>query len=250
MYTTVIDLKETMYTDQTGKCPYLSSREYQYVMVGIHVEANYIFQEPMKNKTAKQNVEAYQRIFARMNACVLSTKKHILDNKISAEYKEAITNNNINYQLAPADNHRRNIAECAIQTAKAHFISVLAGVHTSFPMHLWCRLLKGAKLQLNHLRQSNVCPKISASAHVHGPINFMHHPFAPLGCPVLARKSQETEAVGVTMQLTLGILGRPWNTMTVSPYTTKQQEQKVYETSYFSNTNTSPHPLSPKKTQL
>ena len=39
----IVDLKETIYTDQTGKFPYLSSKGNRYVMVGIHVDANYIF---------------------------------------------------------------------------------------------------------------------------------------------------------------------------------------------------------------
>ena len=50
MYTTIIDLKETMYTDQTGKFPYLSSQGNRYVMVGVHVDATYIFQERIKTK--------------------------------------------------------------------------------------------------------------------------------------------------------------------------------------------------------
>jgi hypothetical protein len=37
---------------------------------------------------------------------------------------------------------------------------------------------------VNLLRQSNVAPKISAFAHVHGQHDYMKKPFAPIGCAV------------------------------------------------------------------
>ena len=90
MFTKVIDLKETMYSDQTGKFPYLSSKGNRYIMVAYHTDANYIFQEPMKNRTEMQMIASYQRIMDRMNAAGMTTSKHILDNEISAEFKLAI----------------------------------------------------------------------------------------------------------------------------------------------------------------
>ena len=47
----MVDLKETIYTDQTGKFPYVSSKGNCYIMVAVHVNANAIYVEPMKNKT-------------------------------------------------------------------------------------------------------------------------------------------------------------------------------------------------------
>jgi hypothetical protein len=66
---------------------------------------------------------------------------HILDNEFSAEFKERIQLNNMQYQLVPPNNHRRNIAEKAIQVSKAYFISILCGADKAFPLHLWDRLL-------------------------------------------------------------------------------------------------------------
>ena len=86
MFINIVDLKEVMYTDQTGKFPYLSSKGNGYVMVGYHIDANYIFQEPMKNRTERQMIATYQRIGTRMQEGRLSIKKHILDNEISKEY--------------------------------------------------------------------------------------------------------------------------------------------------------------------
>ena len=124
-------------------------------------------------------IATYQRIFHRIKEGGLSVEKHILDNKISNNYKEAIKANNVDYELVPPANHQRNVVERAIQTAKNYFIGVLAGLHESCLMHLWCRLLFPAELQLNLLCQSNVTPNISAYAHIHGPHNFTKKPFAP-----------------------------------------------------------------------
>jgi hypothetical protein len=83
------------------------------------------------------------------------------------------------YQLAHAYDHRNNLAKRAIQTFKAHFISVLNGTDESFPPHFWCRLIPQTVLTLNMLRRSRINPKLSA-------------PLAPMGTKVIVyeRKKQ------------------------------------------------------------
>ncbi len=93
--------------------------------------------------------------------------------------------------MVPPGNHRCNQAERAIQTFKAHFISILAGVDDKFPLSLWCHLLEPMELTLNLLRQLKVAPKISAFAHVHGPHDYMKKPLAPLGCTIQAHVKPE-----------------------------------------------------------
>jgi hypothetical protein len=78
-----------------------------------------------------------------------------------------------------------------IQTFKAHFILILAGVKDKFPLSLWCHLLEPTKLTLNLLRQLNVAPKISAYAHVHGPHDYTKKPFTTLGCAIQAHVKPE-----------------------------------------------------------
>ena len=92
---------------------------------------------------------------------------------------------NMTCQLVPPDNHRRNIAERAIQTWKDHFISVLSGTAATFPRHLWCQVIPQAERQLLLLRQSNVFPKISAYAHVYGAHEYNAAPFVPIGMKYL-----------------------------------------------------------------
>ncbi len=84
------DLSETIHTDQTGGFPYTSQRGNRYIMVAIHLDANYIYNEPMKNRTEGEMMKVYQRIINRMRAAGLGMKKHILDNEASKAVKDKI----------------------------------------------------------------------------------------------------------------------------------------------------------------
>ena len=108
----------------------------------------------------------------------------MLDNECSEDFKEAIRDNQMTYELVPPDDHRRNTAERAIQTAKSHIISVLCGCDPNFPRHLWDLLLPQMEIQLNLLRQSRTAPNVSAYAHHYGAYDFNAHPLAPLGTAV------------------------------------------------------------------
>jgi hypothetical protein len=46
----VYKLLDAIHTDQTGAFLITSQQGYQYIMVGIHLDANYIFCELMKNR--------------------------------------------------------------------------------------------------------------------------------------------------------------------------------------------------------
>ena len=78
--------------------------------------------------------------------------------------------------------HQQNLAEVAIKTFKEHFIATLAGLPTSFPIHLWWELLSHAELTLNILCLSYAQPNVSAQAYLFGPFDFDHTPLAPIGC--------------------------------------------------------------------
>ena len=186
VYLIVFDAtKKTMYSDQTGKFPITSARGNKYIMVAVELDGNYIDGEPLQSRSAKALTKAYQAIFQRWKATgVICPNWHILDNEAPAELKQAIRENKCRVELTPADQHRRNAAERAIQTFKGHFISVLAGVDNSFPINQWDELLPQTILTLNLLRQSNVAPNISAYAYHHGSFDYNRMPIAPMGCAV------------------------------------------------------------------
>jgi hypothetical protein len=194
VYIKVHNATETMHTDQTGRFPATSSKGNQYIMVLVEVDGNFIDAEPMKNKSEGAMIKAYKALWDRLTSSgTVKPKTHILDNEASAEFKREIQKN-CAIQLVPPDNHRRNLAERAIQTFKNHFKSVLAGVDDTFPMRLWDRLLPQTILTLNLLRQSNAAPTISAWQYVHGHFDYNKMPLAPMGCAVQIHQGSERRA--------------------------------------------------------
>ncbi len=127
IYIKIHNAHETMHSDQTGRFPATSSRGNQYVMIIVEVDGNYIDAEPMKNRSEGAMIKAYQALWTRLTGSgTIKPKTHILDNEASTEYKREIQKN-CTIQLVPPDNHRRNLAERAIQTFKSHFKAILAG---------------------------------------------------------------------------------------------------------------------------
>ena len=95
-----------------------------------------ILAEPMRNCTPGSMIQAYQRIYSRLQYIKLKLTIHILDNECSADFKGAIEGNQMKYQHIPPNDHCRNAAEKAIQVFKDHFVAVLCGTDKRFPMHL------------------------------------------------------------------------------------------------------------------
>jgi hypothetical protein len=89
-------------------------------------------------------------------------------------------------QIDSSRHHMCNLAERGIQMFKHHVISTLSRVANKSPLSIWCHLLGPAEHTVNLLCQSNVAPKISTYAHVHGQHDYMRKPFAPLRWAVQA----------------------------------------------------------------
>ena len=62
VYFYVWDMSETIYSDDTGAFPYILQFGKKIIMVAVHMDANYIFAETMKNKTDSERIHAYQKI--------------------------------------------------------------------------------------------------------------------------------------------------------------------------------------------
>jgi hypothetical protein len=60
IFVMVYELLDTVHTDQTSVFPITSQQGCQYIMMGIHLDANYIFCELMKNQTEGKMIMAYQ----------------------------------------------------------------------------------------------------------------------------------------------------------------------------------------------
>ncbi len=138
IFIVVYKLLDTVHTDQTGAFPIMSQQGYRYIMVGIHLDASYIFCELMKNQTEGKMITAYQKMVDRMKLLALRLKHHHLDKKCLAAFKACIAKNRMTHKLVPPNCHHCNIAKWAIQMFKNHFVSILRGVDDRFPLSLWC----------------------------------------------------------------------------------------------------------------
>jgi hypothetical protein len=120
----------------------------------------------------------------------------MMDNKASTAVKEFLQKEKNGYQLVPPHIHRRNEAERAIHSFKAHFITKLSTVDYHFPtiMHLWCCLIHQATITLNLLRNSRLNKKLPACAQVFRPFNYSTTPLAPPGTRIVAHEKPKQRA--------------------------------------------------------
>lgn len=188
IYAAVVDRSPSrrIATDQTGRFPLPSSSGNQYIFVLYDYDSNLINAVLIANRKAMTIVQAFKQLYNKLIQAGCRPKLYRLDNECSNILKEFLTEQEIDYQLAPPGIHFRNAAERAIQTFKDHFITGLCSTDPNFPMHLWCQLLPQALLTLNLLRDSRINPKISAYAQIHGPYDFKVHPLAPPGTHVIS----------------------------------------------------------------
>ena len=78
-------------------------------------------------------IKARRRGLIIMKQQGITPVHQVLDNKITQTYKDEIRDLGMLYQLVPPDDHRRNIAERAIQTWRNHFSEFSAERPPRFP---------------------------------------------------------------------------------------------------------------------
>ena len=191
----VVEISGQVYTDQTGRFPIPSTSGAVYLMILYDYDSNAIRAEPMKSREASEMAQAYQRHHDYLTKRGLRPKLQILDNEISKTFADLLDALEVDYQLAPPHSHRRNAAERAIRTFKAHFIAILCGVDPEFPLYLWDRLLPQAMLTLNLLRTSRINPRLSAEEQLNGIFDFNRTPIGPLGTRVVVHEMPDTRVL-------------------------------------------------------
>jgi hypothetical protein len=188
VYTDCRSITGNIGSDQTGRFVVPSTSGNNYLFILYDYDSNSIHAEPIPNRKKESIKAAYEKILRLLQRHGLHPQLHRLDNEASQLLKEFITDEQIEFQLTPANLHRRNWAERAIQTFKNHFISGLCTTHPDFPLNLWDKLLPQAVLTLNLLRPSRINPRLSAHSQIHGHFNFDKTPLAPPGIKVLAHE--------------------------------------------------------------
>jgi hypothetical protein len=110
-------------------------------MILVEVDQNIIISELTQSRTAEKLTNTYQALIKQLKRRGIVPKKHILDNECSQELKDAIIENNMEYELVPKGQHWCNIVERRIKTWKLHTIRVFSGFPTAAPSFLWGEML-------------------------------------------------------------------------------------------------------------
>ena len=125
-----------MYMDQTRNFPVVLNQGNGYIMVLYKTDANLVLIKLMKTRSSSKMCWAYNKVMMCLTNWGIKVAKHILNNKASDNYLQAIKQNGIEYEKIPPNIHQRNMAEKAISMFKDHFQAIMAGVNDTFPMHL------------------------------------------------------------------------------------------------------------------
>jgi hypothetical protein len=62
------DVRETIFSDQTGQFPTKSKSGNKYIMVMVEIDSNAILVEPMKSRKDAEMIRAYDKLVKRLNA--------------------------------------------------------------------------------------------------------------------------------------------------------------------------------------
>jgi len=62
VYTKTYRVRETMFSDQTGRFPTRSQRGNKYIMVMVEIDSNAILVEPMKSRKDEEMIRAYNAL--------------------------------------------------------------------------------------------------------------------------------------------------------------------------------------------
>ena len=177
---------ENIHSYQTVRFTVQSSSGKKYMMVIYAYDPNSILVEPLLDRSKESIMQDYQKIIQHLIRRGFKPRLQRLDNEASKLFQDEMDNQQIQWQLVPPGNHRRNAAERQICTFKNHFISILARTDPYFSLHLWDKLIPHACITINLLRNSHRNPQLSAEAHLNGNFDYNTAPLAPPGTKIVA----------------------------------------------------------------
>ena len=172
-----------LYNDDCGHFPIRSRSGNDYIIIAYHCDLNTILQAPFSNRENKHRIRSYNSIMKRLDDQWHQVGVQILDNKVSAEFKQSIVDYwGATYQLVPPNVHRINIAERSICNFKANFLSVIAVVDPEFYKFMWDNLFFQTDLTLNLICQATLNPCILAWEYLNSAFDYVATPLGPIRC--------------------------------------------------------------------
>ena len=91
-YHKLVDFKDTIYTDQTGKFRVRSIGGYNYILVTYSYDSNAILARPLKSKSGNELVETVASIHQYLAERGFKPKHYIMDNETSSQMKSYMKN--------------------------------------------------------------------------------------------------------------------------------------------------------------
>ena len=91
----------TIFSDQTGAFPIISSRGYHYIMFVYIYNINAILMRYLNTKAGAEHLKTFKDVHALLLHRGLQPKYCRMDNECSAPIKKYITDNNMELQLTP-----------------------------------------------------------------------------------------------------------------------------------------------------
>ena len=109
-----VELSGKVFSDQTGRFPYTSSRGMKYIMIFYDYDSSAILAEPIRSRSESELVRAFTTLQQLLSNRGLKPTLQILDNECPTGLKTYIRKSNATLQLAPPHMHQTNAAVKAI----------------------------------------------------------------------------------------------------------------------------------------
>ena len=207
----VIDeIISNLYSDDCGRFTIKSCSGKQYTMIAYHCDSNTILQASFYSRSDKHCIPDFNSIMERLRQRGHKVNHQVMDNKCSSNFKRFITEDRkANFHLVLPDMHLRNITKRDIQTFKAQFLAILAGVDSAFRATSGTRFFPRLKsISIFSISQRSIlsCP--------HGNISTAPSTSLPLPWVLWAAASSYTtnhlsENIGITGDATDSMLDLP-----------------------------------------
>ena len=109
VYTKVYDLRNTVFSDQTGKLPTRSKLVNKYITVMVEIGSNAILVDTINNRTDTELRRLYRAMMLHLKHTGIVPQKHVLDNEVSTAMKTIIRDEyKMKLEFLPPGCHRHN----------------------------------------------------------------------------------------------------------------------------------------------
>ena len=188
VFTKIIDRKQKIATDLTGKFPVTSNRGNNHLFVLYDYDSNCIRIRPMKSRADSKFIRFFTDLHGHLLARGLKPEYMRLYNEASPDFQIELKVKNIDVQLAPPRNVSPQCSGTGNQHIKDHFIAVLCSTDPDLPIQNWDRLVEQVEITLNLLLPSRLNPKLSSYAQLNGTFDYNRTPMPPPGTRTLVHE--------------------------------------------------------------